>query len=566
MKAGEVKRMAIKKEPRGIWDEYLKGISYNQRIDLYETVKENQNFVIGKQWESVEAPDLEKPVLNFLKRVVSYFVAMLVSDDVSACITSFQETEENKQMASVIEAQIPQILEEADAKAKFRDCIKNAAVDADGYIYSYFDADAEIGQIAKGKIEMDIIDNTNIIFGNPYSNNIQKQPYILIIQRKMTEEVRKEAIANGMSEEDAGTIQADSADFYIGEDSYGDELTTCIVKMWKENGTLWATKTAQEVVIKKPWDTGYKRYQVAGFTWEKIKNSYHGVGAITGYIPNQIAANKLFAMAIYSIQTTAFPKIIFDNNKIKKWVSKIGEAIGVNGDPERAFYTVKSGSDMSSQVMEVVRFIIDITRDFMGASDAALGNVKPDNTSAIIVAREATGVPLELQRMGFYQTVEDLVRNIIDIMRQNYGEREVSYDDIDGNTINTMFDFSVLDTLNYKLNVDIGPSSYFSEIAQQQTLDGLFKNGIIKDAIMYVEQIPKKQLKNKSIILAKMKEQQQQELDALQAQLGPPNTVTPEGNNVIDIKKILSQLTTEELEAIEANPDLLKQIAGGQAA
>jgi len=59
----------------------LDGQTYNTGIDLYETVKQNENFYIGRQWEDVVAPDLEKPVLNFLKRVMTYFVAMICSND-----------------------------------------------------------------------------------------------------------------------------------------------------------------------------------------------------------------------------------------------------------------------------------------------------------------------------------------------------------------------------------------------------------------------------------------------------------------------------------------------------
>ncbi|MFQ7004766.1 MAG: hypothetical protein ACLRRT_14530 [Ruthenibacterium lactatiformans] len=45
--------------------------------------------------------------------------------------------------------------------------------------------------------------------------------------------------------------------------------------------------------------------------------------------------------------------------------------------------------------------MIEYTRDTMGASDAALGNVTPDNTSAIIAVQKATSMPLELQRQDF---------------------------------------------------------------------------------------------------------------------------------------------------------------------
>ena len=57
--------MVIKKTPDEIWEEYEKGKSYNNSIDLYDVVEKNENFFIGNQWEGLIAPDLDKPVLNF---------------------------------------------------------------------------------------------------------------------------------------------------------------------------------------------------------------------------------------------------------------------------------------------------------------------------------------------------------------------------------------------------------------------------------------------------------------------------------------------------------------------
>ena len=62
--------MKIKTEPAQVWTEYQRGVSYNQSIGLYETVKQNNDFYNDKQWEGVNAPDLDKPVFNFLKPVV----------------------------------------------------------------------------------------------------------------------------------------------------------------------------------------------------------------------------------------------------------------------------------------------------------------------------------------------------------------------------------------------------------------------------------------------------------------------------------------------------------------
>ena len=53
-------------QPEAIWQEYQKGMQFNQNMQLYDTVKKNENFYLGKQWEGLNAPDLEQPVLNIL--------------------------------------------------------------------------------------------------------------------------------------------------------------------------------------------------------------------------------------------------------------------------------------------------------------------------------------------------------------------------------------------------------------------------------------------------------------------------------------------------------------------
>ena len=46
----------IKHLPRDVWAEYQRGVDYNTAIDLYETVRVNRNFFLGKQWEGLHAP------------------------------------------------------------------------------------------------------------------------------------------------------------------------------------------------------------------------------------------------------------------------------------------------------------------------------------------------------------------------------------------------------------------------------------------------------------------------------------------------------------------------------
>lgn len=194
----------IKTDPASILAEYHQAQSYNTECNggnLYERVKQNEDFFVGNQWEGVNAPDLDKPVMNILKRVISYFVSSIVSDDVGAELTLFGGADDQSQAAvKIVSAQIAEIIENTKAKAKNRDIIRNAAVDGDACIYVNFDPEAETGQIAKGTIELEVLDNTDVYFGNPQVWEIQRQPWVMIQTRKLVEEAREEARANGVPE------------------------------------------------------------------------------------------------------------------------------------------------------------------------------------------------------------------------------------------------------------------------------------------------------------------------------------------------------------------------------
>ena len=163
---------------------------------------------------------------------------------------------------------------------------------------------------------------------------------------------------------------------------------------------------------------------------------------------------------------------------------------------------------MSAQALDLVEKTISYTKDYMGANDVALGNVRPENTSAIIATQKASSAPLELQRLGYYQFVEDIVRVMCEIMRCDYGVRMAVMEDESGTLQEQLVDFSALDLDQMELNVEVGMSSYWSEITQQQSADNLLKAGVIQDAADYLERLPDKWVKDKAGLLRKLRERQ----------------------------------------------------------
>ena len=295
--------------PERIWQEYERGVNYNTELGLYDTVRQNENFFIGKQWEGVLAPDLDKPTFNILKRVVSYFISTIASDDVSAQVSAFgDETPATEALLRAVSAEFDRVIENNRLKAKNRDCIRDAAVDGDACLYIWYDPERAQGIFSTGEIVAEVIENTNVYFGNPQMEEIQRQPYLLISRRVMLEEARKEAAAFGG---DPDSIHADDDPNGINREQEHGKVTT-LLRFWKQEGTVWFCKTCKDAVLRPPVNLGYKLYPLAWWCWDRVKNSYHGRSCITGLIPNQIFINKLYAMCMEHVKKMAFPKIAYN--------------------------------------------------------------------------------------------------------------------------------------------------------------------------------------------------------------------------------------------------------------
>ena len=155
----------------------------------------------------------------------------------------------------------------------------------------------------------------------------------------------------------------------------------------------------------------------------------------------------------------------------------------------------------------------------MGATDAALGDTRPDNTSAIIALQKASSVPMELTKQNFFQCVEDLGRIWLDQMRAYYGVRYVDLKPTeeekqemlylgqvpDDKPRPTEFDFSLLNQVPLSIKLDVGGSAYWSEIAQMQTLDNLLMNGQI-NVVDYLERVPNGYISNQQELIQTLRE------------------------------------------------------------
>ena len=548
-----------------IWKQYCAGLDFNNKLRLVENVANNENFFIGKQWEGVVSNGLPTPGFNILKQIVLHQVATITSDNFTISATPLRASANDKrlEMASqVVNSELRALFKVNKLPNLSRIMMRNAAVDGDGCMFTYFDPDAPTGLDGiKGAIKTEIIDNTRVLFGNPNSRNVQSQPYIIIWKRRQIDDVKDEARANGLSEEEIQNISADTDDNNSRMDSYVDDKCTVLTKLWrdKKTGTIWGCEVTKGAVIRKPYDVRIKSYPVTWICWDYVQECYHGQALITGLIPNQEFINKAYAMAMLSQMTSAFPTKLYDRTRITKWTNQVGAQIAVDGSVE-GVAKILEPAQISPQIAQFINSTIENTQSLTGATAAALGNTRPDNTSAIIALQRAAAIPAEITKQNLYECLEDLGRIYIEFMAAYYGTRPVDipaavavgdeiaqFANANVGMMQQEFDFAQLEDCPMTIGLDVGASSYWSEVASMQTLENLLQLGLITVAD-FLERIPDGYVAKRQELLDKYK---QKEMAALMP------AVAPESDEDI----IAQDDTATEIPETSGNSELQREVA-----
>jgi hypothetical protein len=559
------------------WSLYEAGKTYNNQLkpNYYKTVDANIAFYAGDQWRNLKADNMPKPVFNIIKRVVQFQVASLTSSKTKIHFEPLLNVEDDSEGGTITtshfaNAEVENLFDKLKMDFRIKDALFDAAITGDACAHFYWDTDAkpygnQSGDI-KGEICMELVDGTNVFFGNANTDKVCKQPYIIISGRDTVQNLKDEAKRyqqNGdsiQSDKENYWQAGDDALFEVTSDESGKALYIIVYRKKMVQRTSIDPQTGQEVMeeveaitvsksvrnayIYQDIDTGLTEYPIAWMNWEKQKNRYHGRAFCTGLLPNQIYINRAFAMCMYHLMMTAFPKAVYNSDIIQQWDNSIGTAIPVSGVDLTTNMSNIAGylqpAQMSNQITQLIEMVMQYTKEMLGVSDAALGTIDPKNTSAIIAVQKSTAIPLENPKMNLYEWIEDIGRIMLDMMGTYYGTRPVVVE-VQGQNQMIQQDFSILKDEWLKVRADVGEASYWSEIASLQTLDNLLMNQKI-EFIDYLERVPEEYIPQKQALIDKIREMQAQQEQMQQAQANDPNA-------------LLSQMSPEEQKAFsQASP------------
>lgn len=538
------------------WEFYEQGIEFNNLIELEDTVEANENFYVGRQWENVQSNGLPTPVYNFIKRVVGFITATITSDNIkvnASALASTANTEALFEPVRIVNEEFDALTEQNNITYLIREYARNAAVDGDGCLYTYWDESVDSGQKVKGAIKTEIVENTRVYFGNPNDRLVQTQPWIIISQRELVRNARRRAKDNGC---DGWELIAPDTGYPTASQKEISAADKCdvLTLFWRDDddGTIWSYEFTQNCEVKKPTNLGIRLYPITWLNWDYIQDSYHGQAMVTGLQDAQIFVNKMWALTQVSAMRTAYPKIVYDKSRIAHWDNRVGAAIGINGGDINGVAAIIDPANISPQVFQLIQLAVEQAEQSLGATAVALGDTRPDNTSAIIALQRAAQTPSEITKQNLYRSIEDLYRIYLEFMAEYYGEREVDMEPPPElvqtyqfvgmpvpETVAAPFDFSMLKDHPMTIKLEPGSGAYFNEITAATTLDNLLRMGQI-DIVDYLERIPDSAIPQRYALLQRKKQamqaMQMQQMGMTPEQGAGGEAMEPEDNQPIEVQ------------------------------
>ncbi len=557
----------IKLKPKAIWSEYEAGQQYKNGIGdkgIHDQARINERFFVGDQWHGVNAGN-EKPLTrrNIIKRIGEYKMATIGSAPIAVNYSAegVPDTADINEVNVVKEQMMGGELPQGNAseaeisvvmgaltdyfkitaeRLKYDDkkdqLLRNAYISGTGILYTYWDSSIKTGLYADegrttaitGDINCEVLDIENVVFGDPNNEDVESQPYIIIARRMDVEAVRREAEMYGQATDD---IVPDGQNGYYrnsgdrGEDEPTDsKRVTVITKLYKKYDkdggcTVWGITITEKAVVRPEWNLLIHRYPIAKFIWERRRSCAYGDSEITYQIPNQIALNQAHSISVWAMQNTGMPKTVINGDLIPD---------GISNDPAEVVKIYGSAEDMSSAIRYIAppnygAAFINFTDAFAqnvlsdnGANDAALGNFRPDNATAIVQAREAAIAPMQMYQNRFYSANEDVARIWADFWVTMYGRRSIKIND-GGMAKYMVFDADRYRDLVITARIDVGASTLWSEAVSISNLGNLLASQLISFT-EYLERIPKGLIPDVTGLINARKQQEQQAQMAAQQQ------------------------------------------------
>lgn len=473
-----------------IWKRYENGVDWHYKNNLYTNTDLFYSMFEGDQWKGIDSGDERLSQHNFIQPVCKYKIALVAMNNMVinySPLNSGPNQEIFRQACDMLNQFAASKWELKKMDSKVWEVIKQACIGGDSYLFFYNSA-----------LDSQIIDRTNIYLSDEQEKDIQKQKYILIYERRFVDDVKEEARANGLPEEEVEMIVSDNDTDTLPDNVKSNEVKntdkcSCLLYMTKKNGQIYVARSTQTVVYQpETLIEGLTLYPIVNMLWSTKRGSARGIGEVEPLVNNQINANKLLARRELNLKQTGFAKPVYNMELIDNPsdVEKVGSSIRIKGQTvqrvDDAFKYV-APSPMSGDAKTMQDELIEVSRNLASAGDNATGNINPERASgaAIIAVKDQQAVN-STQNISAYKQFNEDVANVWLDMWIAYNPNGLTIDlEEEGEVVQQTIDAEVLRELQVNIRIDISPTNPYSKFAREQALE----NALAQQHITFEEYV-----------------------------------------------------------------------------
>ena len=589
---------AVNEEDRKIAEKVQKrltsGVSYKTSRGFYDEWAEYMRFWDTDQWPSAtgDTQQFPRPVTNHFAEIIEMKVAGLnyelpdmYYEPKKGCLNkgfdiSVQPLEQETEPFTIKPADILALAAESvwdhnDMDSITESLTRSGALLGDGLLYTYWDNDVQgsgeggfIGEIAVTEIDV-----ADFFVGDSHEHDIQKQPYIMVTERRPLSQVKAEyaeytgavihieAEGADKSVYDHEKLEQSETDYvnlvhYWERSIEEDEIEIEEVKVTQKKDAINYYVVCQDHVLREELDFYQSSlYPFARFSWLPRRKSFYSKSESKDLINNQKELNRLQGIALLGAYKTGLPNVRYKESFVKREDLSVGP--GGNIIPDETPPGQGWGVDymqpptIASYIPLLKDSMAQGMKDTSGVHEAWSGKAPSAhlNASAIMALQEAAGVRIRGIQRRLYAALRDLGRIWLGYMMQYYTEDRMfkvyGKDNTEGLAWFRASDFQQMD---FECKVAMNSASPYSKTVIASTLEGMVERGII-DAELYLKMLPPEVFPRIKELLELMQmrvEEQQQQLIEQQKQL---------------VDEIVVQ-TIEQARAggVEINPEALSQM------
>lgn len=565
-----------------IWQQYEKGIEYQNSIKLRTNLPKFVKFYEGDQWPAAtrNTKNLPRPVINIIKMICRNKKAAIISAPVRIVYKSHDTNVDTAVFNGFAEYIQKDLNQRFYDKRGISDGVKKGSY----FFHYYWDNEAiDSNGNKKGALRCELIEPLNIFFENPCELDEQKQKWIIISTRMNVEAVRAmvkdeatRAMINGSS---------DSENPYNNKEQDEEKLITVLTKYFRKDGEVYCQKCTKDVLLGEAFSINPRvnekklymdnegevdtddpnvaspdkkaesgvhpkalYYPIVVGNYEIRDRCIYGQGEVEELIPNQKAINFFVAMSLLNAQEIAWGKYIALPGALK------GQTITNAPGQVLTDYTgtgngIKKMSEQSMQntPVNLATLLIDLSRSMSGATEIATGEIKGGlSGEAIALLQSQAAKPIDDLRDSFLLVKEKQGKVLAQFLKLYYLNQTfiMADESNEEKDVEKTFNSSAFENASLDITVEATVGSRSSVAGDIQLLNNALAKGAISFE-SYIKMYPGDAIGNKNEMLKHLKAQKEdamflmaQQLEAAEKQLQEDAKIMKEQKGIVD--KVLS--------------------------